>query len=430
MRIARSSGRVRAVAVNGPDQSQIPDAPDGGACPEATGSRGESPSLLDGTEIAPTGCNPDPGSIHEAGSSTRVARGPREPALVTLRVAVVGCAAVGAKRAHTLRALGVDALTFADDDAERARQLHASVGGAVADSVSQAAANSDAVIICSPPQSRVRLALEAIRAGAHVFVEAPLGDNVAGVGVLLEQAGARNRALMVGSRFRFHPAVERIRMLLEARTLGRVYAVSMWIGTGAPTFGDYPGSPLETPADGDYGLVVQSMPWLDVLRWLFGRPMDVTAVGASVYPDGVAPNGVCAAIVRFESEAILQLYTDAFLGCDATRLEVVATAGTLHWSAGKGQITLERWQDSERRVEHVPADAATLEEAEMRHFLACVLTGRSPISNGAEGRATLMLALAVQRACRLRRMLPLPESGRRWRTRRSLSTSLRLVHAT
>lgn len=349
---------------------------------------------------------------------------------MSLRVAVVGCADVGARRAHTLRTLGIDALTFTDHDTKRARQLQAKLGGAVADSAAEAAGNADAVLICTPPGSRIGLALEAIRAGAHVFVEAPLGDSVAGTNLLLEAAGVRNKALMVGSRFRFHPALERIRTLLEARTVGRVYAVSMWIGMGVPTWGGCPECAFEAQLASSYGRVAQSVQWFDVLRWIFGRPLDVVAVSASVYPDGAASDDLCATVVRLENGGIMQVYADAFQASDATRLEVVGTGGTLHWSAGKSQITLERWRDSERYVEQVPAECAGLEEAEMRHFLACVLTGRTPLSDGLEGRAALMLALAVQRSCRLRRALPLTEDGRRLGTRRGLSASLRLVHAT
>jgi UDP-N-acetylglucosamine 3-dehydrogenase len=347
---------------------------------------------------------------------------------VSLRIAVVGCGPLGARRARTLRALGIDELRLADHDAERARMLQAKIGGTVLGSTSAIAAESDAVIVCTPPPLRVGAAVEAIRAGAHVFVEAPLGDGLGGIGLLLEAAAARGRVVMVGSRLRFHPALERIRALVQTRTIGRVYAGALWLGTGTPDRGVDAARLADTAgADAD-GAAAESLQWLDVVRWLFGQPAEVMAAPAGGSAEAGEDPG--AAILRFESGLLLQIFADGLRGHRATRVELVGTEGTLTWSAGESQVALERLGGAERRVERLPVDLATLEEAEMRHFLACILTGRTPISDGGEGRATLSLALALQRSSRLRRALAVGDHARRFGDRRRVTGTLRLVHAT
>jgi UDP-N-acetylglucosamine 3-dehydrogenase len=354
---------------------------------------------------------------------------------MSLRIAVVGCGGLGMRRAHTLHALGIDDLRFTDQDDERARKLQTALGGRVVKSASAAAATADAVVVCTPPASRVGLALEGVRAGAHAFVEAPVADGLGGVGLLLEAAASRGRAVMVGSRLRFHPAMERIRSLLQARTLGRVYAGSIWVGVGVGSGESASGAANAegAVASGRDG-TPESVQWLDAMRWIFGQPFDVTAVPAGACPEGKGGDDpgadISAAILRFESGLLLQLYADGLRGQRATHLELVGTEGTLSWSAAESRITLQRSGGTDRRVERVPVDPATLEEAEMRHFLACVLTGRTPVSDGLEGRATLSLALALQRSARLRRALPVGDGGRRSSGRRAAWGSLRLVHAT
>lgn len=348
---------------------------------------------------------------------------------VNLRIAVVGCGPLGARRARTLRTLGIDELRFADHDAARARILRARLGGSVLGSTSVTAAESDAVLVCAPPGARVALALEAIRAGAHVFVEAPLGDGLAGVGFLLEAAAARGRVVMVGARLRFHPALERIRALVQTRAIGRVYAGAVWLGTAAADAADPARESERLLGNGD-DAAVESLQWLDVIRWMFGQPAEVTAAPTGAPADASGGEHPGAAILRFDSGLLLQIFVDSLRGERATRVELVGTDGTLTWWAGEAQLALERPGGSERRVERLPVDLATLEEAEMRHFLACVLTGRTPISDGAEGRATLSLALAIQRSSRLRRALPLGDHLRRSGDRRRVSGALRLVHVT
>ena len=260
---------------------------------------------------------------------------------MNLRVAVVGCGSSGTRRAHVLRALGVESLTFIDQDAKRARRLQATLGGEVAFSAAAGATEADAVLVCTPPASRVGLAMECVQAGAHVFVEAPVGDNLAGAELLLQAADTRDRTLMVASPFRFHPALERIRSLLEARAFGRVYAVYVWIGAGMSDDPDADSLGGRVRASGG-GPLLPSVYWFDAVRWLFGAPFDVTGVYGNVYPNTNAGESLCAAIVRLASGAVVQLYADAFRGAEATRIEVVGTDGTVRWSADRHEITIQR----------------------------------------------------------------------------------------
>ena len=348
---------------------------------------------------------------------------------VSLRAAIVGCGSAGTRRAYALRALGIDDITVTDRHAERARNLAAAVGGATADSVAKAAEGRDAVLVCTPADSRALFGLAAVRQGAHVFIEAPLSDRLEEIRPLLEGSTASGRVLMVGSRCRFHPGLERIRALIEARTLGRVYAVSMWLGTAL--------AERAWPQDVNGGTVTESracllaegVQWFDALRWLFGKPVEVAAMCGSAYPSATEGEGASAALVRMDSGTVVQVCMDAFRGPEASRIDVVGTDGTLHWSADDDRIVLDRLGGRERREEHVPARQDEVDRAELRHFFACVLSGRTPEADGSEGRASLALTLAVRRAVRLRRALALGDDLGRIGRRRGVSTVLRLVHA-
>jgi predicted dehydrogenase len=303
------------------------------------------------------------------------------------------------------------------------------MGGRAETSLGAVASCVDAVLVCTPPAARIEVATAAALAGAHLFVEAPLGTTVADASALVATAERMQRLVMTASALRFHPALERMRGILEAHTIGRVYAASMWIGAGVDE-GQTRGGGGGARGGIRRGVMLASVPWLDAFRWLFGKSVDVIATRTSLHPDEPEREDLTAAVVRLEGGALAQVYTDALRGRETTRVEVLGTEGRIRWSAATSALMLERWGGLER-VEHIPVDGGALEEAEMRHFLACVLTGRTPISDGIEGRATLALTLAVQRAARLRRALPLGEAGR-WTTatRRRLPATLHLVRAT
>ncbi|WP_340302885.1 Gfo/Idh/MocA family protein [Roseobacter sp. HKCCD7870] len=83
----------------------------------------------------------------------------------------------------------------------------------------------DLVIIATYSDSHADLAIRAIEAGAHVFVEKPLATTVADAEKVIETATRLNRKLVVGYILRHHPSWQR--MVEEARKLGGPYVFRM-----------------------------------------------------------------------------------------------------------------------------------------------------------------------------------------------------------
>jgi predicted dehydrogenase len=81
----------------------------------------------------------------------------------------------------------------------------------------------DAVLIATPISSHFALALAALRAGKHVFVEKPLASAVAEAETLVAEASRRGRVLMVDHVFVYTPAVRRIRRLIDEGALGDMF---------------------------------------------------------------------------------------------------------------------------------------------------------------------------------------------------------------
>lgn len=64
----------------------------------------------------------------------------------------------------------------------------------------------DAVCISTYPDTHEEYAIKAFQAGAHVFVEKPLADTVAGAKAVIEAAKIADRKLVVGYILRHHPS--------------------------------------------------------------------------------------------------------------------------------------------------------------------------------------------------------------------------------
>jgi predicted dehydrogenase len=80
----------------------------------------------------------------------------------------------------------------------------------------------EAVALATPVASHHPLALAALKAGKHVLVEKPLAARTADAEQLLRAAKAGKRVLMVDHTFVYHPAIQRIRALIDSGELGKL----------------------------------------------------------------------------------------------------------------------------------------------------------------------------------------------------------------
>ena len=88
-----------------------------------------------------------------------------------------------------------------------------------------AADDVDAVVIATPVPTHYPLARAALEAGKHVFVEKPPAMRAAEMEDLIGLAEARGLVLMPGHLLLYHPAVQKLKELIDAGELGEVLVV-------------------------------------------------------------------------------------------------------------------------------------------------------------------------------------------------------------
>jgi predicted dehydrogenase/NADPH:quinone reductase-like Zn-dependent oxidoreductase len=138
----------------------------------------------------------------------------------------------------------------------------------------------DAVLIATRHDLHAPLALAALNAGKHVFVEKPLALTVDDCASIADAAAAAGRVVMVGFNRRFAPASQRVREafrpVLEPKTV--IYRVNAGL---LP-----PDHWLRDPDEGGGRLVGEGVHFLDWARWfLAADPVSIHA--ASIRRDGL-----------------------------------------------------------------------------------------------------------------------------------------------
>jgi predicted dehydrogenase len=147
-----------------------------------------------------------------------------------------------------------------DPDRKRAEQGAASVGDA-AEKTPQALTDYrkvleddevDAVIIATPDHWHAPMAIEAMRAGKHVYVEKPCSHNAREGELLVKAAREHDRAVQMGNQRRTWPKIVEAMQKLHEGVIGRVYYSRGWYANTRGSIGR--GKKAEPPEHVDYEL--------------------------------------------------------------------------------------------------------------------------------------------------------------------------------
>jgi predicted dehydrogenase len=85
----------------------------------------------------------------------------------------------------------------------------------------------EAIVVATPVDTHYALALQALEAGKHVFVEKPLASSAAEAAELVDVAEERGLALVPGHTFLYSPSVNLIRDQIQDGAIGTPHFVSM-----------------------------------------------------------------------------------------------------------------------------------------------------------------------------------------------------------
>ena len=186
-----------------------------------------------------------------------------------LRVAVVGCGLIGAKRAAALRA--EDELVACHDlDAAAAGRLCGLHGGKACASFDEVLGFTPDVVVVATTHDRLsELTERALQAGAHVLVEKPAGVSAAQVDRLIECAGDAGRLVKVGFNHRFHPGIARAAEEIRSGRHGELMHLRARYGHGGRLGYDREWR-VEPERSGGGELIDQGMHLLDLTHWLAG----------------------------------------------------------------------------------------------------------------------------------------------------------------
>jgi predicted dehydrogenase len=186
-----------------------------------------------------------------------------------LRVAIVGCGLIGAKRAAALGP-GDELLTCYDVNEQAAESLSERYGTKACATLEELfATGPDVIVVATVHDQLAGLAERALEAGSHVLVEKPAGVSTAQIDGLIDRQRASGRLVKVGFNHRFHPGIARAAEEVHSGRHGDLMHLRARYGHGGRLGYDREWR-AEPSRSGGGELVDQGMHLLDLTHWLAG----------------------------------------------------------------------------------------------------------------------------------------------------------------
>ena len=320
-----------------------------------------------------------------------------------VRVGVVGLGYWGPNLARNLAAIPGCELAWLCDASEQAREsLRAAFPGAQATAhLDDLLADDalDAVVLATPVPTHAALAIAVAQAGKHCFVEKPLATTAADAERAVAAAEEAGRILMVGHLLEYHPAVAKLKELIDGQEVGDLY----YIYGNRLNLGK-----LRADENALWSLGAHDV---SVALHLIGEePEECLAHGASYVRDGVQDVVFC--YLRFPSGIVAHLHLSWLDPHKERRITVVGSRrmATFDDMLIEGKLTIyDKGFDEDTRSwgEYIARSGDTFSphianreplRIECEHFIECIRTGATPRSDGHSGLRVVRVLERLQHA--------------------------------
>jgi predicted dehydrogenase len=257
----------------------------------------------------------------------------------------------------------------------------------------------DAVVLATPVPTHAELAIRVVGAGKHCFVEKPLATNAPDAEAAVAAAESAGKTLMVGHLLEYHPAVGRLKELIDAGELGALY----YLYGNRLNLGKLREDENALWSLGAHDVSV-------VLHLIGEEPEECLAHGASYVRKGVQDVVFC--YLRFPSGVSAHLHLSWLDPHKERRLTVVGARrmATFDDMLLEGKLAVydkgfdedaRSWGEYIARSGDIFSPRISNAEPlriECEHFLECIRTGATPRSDGLSGLRVVRVLAELQRS--------------------------------
>ncbi len=243
------------------------------------------------------------------------------------------------------------------------------------------------IAFATPAVTHYEFAKQALKAGKDVFVEKPLSLTVEQGSELIDVAKENNRILMVGHILHYHPAVKKLKEVIASKVIGDIY----YIYSNRLNMGK-----LRTEENVLWSLAPHD---ISVVLSLAGKePIKIDSFAGNYLQKGIYDMSLITLEFKgglkshisvnwlnpFKEQKLVVIGSEGMLVFDDTLQEkLFLYPHKVDWIDGKIPVA----QKAESQV--IPIEKGEPLRLELEHFVECIKTRKTPLTDGSEGLKVL-----------------------------------------
>lgn len=282
----------------------------------------------------------------------------------------------------------------------------------------------DIVCICTPSGAHLEPALKAIEAGKHCLIEKPIEVTLEKTDRIIAAARQKNVAIAVVFPTRFYQGSLDLKKAIEEGRFGQLtlgsayvkwsrtpeyYASNKWRGTWE--------------LDGGGALMNQAIHNVDMLQWCMGPVESVMAIAGNAKHKNIEVEDTLVAILKFANGGMgtIECSTAVYPGA-YKKIEVMGTEGTvvmedndiIQWqfkdqTAQDEQMnTAPGSHNSSGGVSDPKAISYAGHQKQIENMIAAIYNNGKLLIDGAEGRKSVEIVLAIYKSAQTGQQVKLP----------------------
>jgi predicted dehydrogenase len=253
-----------------------------------------------------------------------------------MKFLIVGLGSMGKRRIRNLQYLKAGEIMAFEPVEARRKEAEKTYGIRVFGNIEEALAQSpDAIIISTPPDKHHPYAMLAAKNNKHFFVEASVISD--GMTEIIEVCRNRNIVAAPSCTMRFHPAVKKIKELVDSNAIGKILTFTYHSGMYLPDWHpweDYRTFYVSKKASGACREIVPyELTWImDVM----GTIKTISSMKGKLTNLETEIDDAYQILMKFESGMLGHMLVDVISRVPYRSLKLMSEEGVITWEWGVG----------------------------------------------------------------------------------------------
>ena len=257
----------------------------------------------------------------------------------------------------------------------------------------------DIAFITNVTSEHVSTAVKLAEHGINLFIEKPLSHSIDHIDELSEIIKRKKIKVMIGSNFRFHECIKKIKELLDENLIDEIISVRVECGSYLPDWHpneDYRSSYAAQKELGG-GVVLTCIHEIDYLHWFLGQVDEIVSFSGKYSDLELNVDDLSTALIKFKKNIIAEIHLDFFQRKEFRSCKIIGKKGTIYWDSDSNLVKLfdineNKWIEILKVSNY---DRNQMFMKELDYYLDCVNHNKEPMNSVIESKEVLKIALGI-----------------------------------